>query len=113
MLLEFDDHLALFEVPTNRAWTQAVIDEARRTVPGKPLTQAIITHHHFDHTGGLRVAIAEGLTIVTQAGNVDWFRELSERPVTKYHDALSRNPQALKSLAVDDHLRLSDDQSDH
>ena len=108
VLLEFEDHLALFEVPTNRAWTQAVIDEARKTVPGKPLTQAIITHHHFDHTGGLRVAIAEGLTIVTQAGNVDWFRELSERPVTKYHDALSRNPQALKSLAVDDHLRLSD-----
>ncbi len=109
VLLEFDDHLALFEVPTNRAWTQAVIDEARRTVPGKPLTQAIITHHHFDHTGGLRVAIAEGLTIVTQGGNVDWFRELSERPVTKYQDALSRNPQPLKSLAVDDHLRLSDD----
>ena len=109
VLLEFEDHLALFELPTNRAWSQAVIDEARETVPGKPLTQLIISHHHFDHTGGLRVAIAEGLTIIAQAGNMDWFRELSERPVTKYHDALSRNPQPFKSLAVDDHLRLADD----
>ncbi|MCP5146413.1 MAG: MBL fold metallo-hydrolase [Gammaproteobacteria bacterium] len=60
VLLEFEDHLALLEAPTNRAWTRAVLAQARATVPGKPLTQVIVTHHHFDHTGGLRVAIAEG-----------------------------------------------------
>ena len=109
VLLEFSDHLALFEVPTNRAWTQAIIDTARRTVPNKPLTQAIISHHHFDHTGGLRVAIAEGLTIIAQSGNIAWFSEIAARPVIKYPDALSRNPQPLETLPVDDHLRLSDD----
>ena len=108
VLLEFADHLALFEVPTSRGWTEALIAKARSVVPAKPLTEAIITHHHFDHTGGLRSAIAAGLTIVAQAGNAAWYQELSRRTANTYPDALSRNPQPLKLRTFDDHLRLSD-----
>jgi hypothetical protein len=108
VLLEFADHLTLFELPTNRAWGEAVIAKVRSVVPGKPIKDVIISHHHFDHTGGLRPAVAEGIELVTQRGNVQWFQELMARPVTHFPDALSRKPRALKTVAVDDHLQLKD-----
>jgi hypothetical protein len=56
----------------------------------------------------LRVAVAEGLELVTQAGNVEWFKELMARPVTHFPDKLSESPRELKTLAVDDHLQMAD-----
>ena len=39
-----------------------------RNRAGKPLTELVVSHHHFDHTGGIRQAIAEGLTIIAHKG---------------------------------------------
>ncbi len=61
-LIEFDDHLMLIDAPQSEARTLAVIAKAKETVKNKPLTQLVTTHHHFDHTAGLRAAIYEGLT---------------------------------------------------
>jgi glyoxylase-like metal-dependent hydrolase (beta-lactamase superfamily II) len=68
----------------------------------------IVSHHHFDHTGGLRAAIAEGLTVVTQAGNEALFRELAARPARLFPDALGRSPKPIQVLTVDDQLKLRD-----
>jgi glyoxylase-like metal-dependent hydrolase (beta-lactamase superfamily II) len=108
VLFEFDDHLTLFEVYASEANAKAVIDKARSLVPGKPLTEAIVSHHHFDHTGGLRAAVAEGLTIVMQRGNEGLVREVTSRPAKLVPDALGRAPKPLKFRAVDDHLRMAD-----
>lgn len=107
-LFEFADHLVLFEAYGSEAGALAVIDKARATVPGKPLTQVIVSHHHIDHTGGLRAAVSEGLTVITNRQNVDYVREVTSRPATKFPDALGRNPHTAKIIAVDDQLQLKD-----
>ena len=108
VLLEFADHLTMFEAPSSQACTRALIDLARSTVPGKPLTEVIVSHHHFDHTGGIRVAMAEGLTLIAQKGTEGLFREIAARKGTVAPDALGATPKPLKFKAVDDHLELKD-----
>jgi len=70
VLIEMADHLVLVETPLNDARTGAVIDHVKTLVPGKPIRYAVNSHQHFDHSGGVRAAVAEGATVVTMAANV-------------------------------------------
>ena len=105
---EFDDHLTMVEANRQDAALQAILKVANALVPGKRVTQVIQSHHHFDHTVGLRAAVAEGLTIIAHRGNEGIFQEMVARPATLFPDALGRNPKSLKFVPVDDHLKLKD-----
>jgi len=70
LAIEFADHIVLFEPgPQNEARAQAIIAEAKKVIPNKPIRFGIISHHHFDHTSGLPAVVAEGITIVTPEVN--------------------------------------------
>src|SRR6266700_2764959 len=84
VLFEFADHLTLYEPPATQDQAIAFLAKARSLVQGKPLTEMIVSHHHFDHTGGLRTAVAEGMTIITHRGNVELFREMASRPARQF-----------------------------
>lgn len=109
VLVEFADHLTLIEAPQHDVRTLAVIQKARELRPGKPLTQVVTSHHHFDHTGGVRAAVSEGLAVVTHKGNADFFKDIAARPHTLSPDALQRKPQPLRVETVDDTLELKDE----
>ena len=107
-VIEFADHLTMFEAYNDEADTFARIDLANTLVPGKKVTEVIVSHHHFDHAGGLRAAVARGLTVISRRGNEGIFREMVARPAPNFPDALARNPQPLKFVPVDEHLTLDD-----
>ena len=108
-VIEFKDHLALFELPVPGWQAKAVIDYARTLVPGKPVTQYIVSHHHFDHTFGLREAVSAGLTVISRRANEKIFQEMSSHPDPDYPDDLAKSGAKLKFMPVDEHLQIGDD----
>jgi glyoxylase-like metal-dependent hydrolase (beta-lactamase superfamily II) len=108
-VIEFRDHMVLYELGVNVATARAVIAHARTLAPGKPVTHLITSHNHFDHTAGLRQAVAEGLTIVQRRGSEPQFRDMVAHAAPDYPDDLARAAKPLEFQAVDDHLRMSDD----
>ena len=94
VVVNFGDSIAVIEGPQNEARANAIIAEAKKLVPNKPIKYIINTHAHFDHAGGLRPFVAEGATIVTHQGNKGYYEMLFANPHTIQPDRLSMmNPQ--------------------
>jgi glyoxylase-like metal-dependent hydrolase (beta-lactamase superfamily II) len=107
-VIEFDDRLVMFEAGGSAAATLARIDAANGLVPGKEVAAVIVSHHHFDHTAGLRAAVSRGLEVISHRGNEGIIREMIERPAVVFPDALAMNPNALRFVPVDERLVLQD-----
>jgi glyoxylase-like metal-dependent hydrolase (beta-lactamase superfamily II) len=106
-MFEFDDHLVLFDL-NRKHYARAIIEFAKTLAPGKAPTQLITSHQHLDHLDGIRVAVAEGLTIISRRENEQIIREMVTHPATEYPDELAEHPRPLNFIPVDEHLRLAD-----
>jgi glyoxylase-like metal-dependent hydrolase (beta-lactamase superfamily II) len=92
LAIEMKDHIVLFEGgPQNEARSQAIIAEARRVIPGKPIRYSILTHHHFDHSSGLPAVVAEGITIITHENNKAFLTRALTAPRTLAPDSMSKS----------------------
>lgn len=108
-VVEFADHLVMFEAGGSPEDTLARIDAANELAPGKAVTAVVVSHHHFDHTAGLRAAVSRGLSVISHAGNEGIVRDMIERPAVVFPDALAMSPHGLDFVPVRDRLVLEDD----
>jgi glyoxylase-like metal-dependent hydrolase (beta-lactamase superfamily II) len=108
ILIEFDDHFVVIEAPQDDEHTNSVLAEVKRRAPGKPIRYLVNTHHHFDHSGGIRGFVAEGVTIVTHTLNKPYFERIFKNPFQLAPDRLARAPRPPVIEGVGDKRVLSD-----
>lgn len=108
VVVEFKDYIAVVETPLTEERAEAVLAEARRLAPGKPIKYVINTHHHWDHSGGLRAVVAEGIPIITQEQNKSFYEQAWKNPHTLEPDKLSTNPRKATFITFKDKYVLTD-----
>jgi glyoxylase-like metal-dependent hydrolase (beta-lactamase superfamily II) len=87
------DGIVVVDGPQSEERSQAVLARLQELAPGRPVKTLVMTHHHFDHTGGLRAYIARGATILTTPGNRALVERIAGAPHTIRPDALARAPR--------------------
>jgi glyoxylase-like metal-dependent hydrolase (beta-lactamase superfamily II) len=108
VLIEMKDHLILCEAPLNDERTLAVIAEARTLVSGKPIRYVVNSHHHFDHSGGLRAAAGEGITVITHDINRAYTERNLAAPARISPDHLAKSGKKGTVEGVKDKRVLTD-----
>jgi glyoxylase-like metal-dependent hydrolase (beta-lactamase superfamily II) len=104
LIIDQGAQLVVVEAPQNAQRTLAVLDTVKGRFPGKPIGLVVNTHHHWDHAGGVRAAMAAGHRIATHARNVAFVRGIATARKTVAPDALSRGRPAPAVISVEDSL---------
>jgi len=106
--VDFKDYIVVIEGPQSEARATAVITEAKRLIPNKPIRYVVNTHAHFDHASGLRTFVAEGATIVTHEINKPYYERIFKLPHTLNPDKLAASNRTPTFETVGDKKVLTD-----
>jgi len=106
--VEFAEFSVVIDGLQNNARAADIIENTKEAIPGKPIRYWVSTHLHFDHIGGIREMVAEGVTILTHEGNVAFLEDVLDNPRTMNPDRLSASPMAPMVQGTADTFVLED-----
>jgi len=108
LAVEFKDYVVVLEGGQSEARGLAVIAEAKKLFPAKPIKYVVMTHPHFDHMSGLAPFVAEGARILVD-DNAKFFTEASlGTPRTLVGDAMATSKKKPKVEGVVAQRELKD-----
>ena len=102
LLVEQKDHLIVFDSPVSDAQSSWVLATAKTKYPNKPVKYLVLTHHHMDHSGGLRAYVAQGATLVVGKGAGDHYRKVLAAPFTRNPDLAAKDLSKVEIIEVAD-----------
>ena len=106
--IEMSDHMIVVEAPLYDGRSSLVMEEARKLGNGKPVRFVVNSHHHFDHAGGLRAAVADGATLATSSAARPFFEQVFANPNRISPDAMEKSGKRANILAVNGKHVFSD-----
>jgi len=106
--IEMADHVILVEAPLGDERMSVVFAEVRKLIPGKPVRYTVNSHNHFDHSGGLRTAVAEGATVVAQAQSKAYWEKAFANPNRIAPDLLAKSGKRAKVVGVGEKMVMKD-----
>ena len=86
----------------------AVMAEVKKLVPNKPIKYLVNTHHHFDHSSGVRAYAAEGVTIITHEAEPPVLRTGGVNTWNLSPDRLAKSKKKPVFQAMGDNMVLTD-----
>jgi glyoxylase-like metal-dependent hydrolase (beta-lactamase superfamily II) len=108
VLIEMKDYLIVVEGPLGDLRSTAVMNEVKKLVANKPIKYLVNTHHHVDHSGGVRAYAAEGVTIVTHEISRPYFEKGLVNTWNLSPDRLAKSKKKPVFQTMGDNMVLTD-----
>jgi glyoxylase-like metal-dependent hydrolase (beta-lactamase superfamily II) len=107
LAIALDSGVVVVDPPQHEDRSLAVIEAVTARWPGKQITHLILTHHHHDHSGGIRAYAAIGAELIVAEGDRDFVTRCLARPHTIRPDTLAATATrpTIRTVA-DNHLSL-------